>query len=377
MHPGLPAGVPPAYDGGMAQVHVSLSDRSYEIHIAQHLATEIRTLVDALAVRKRGVVVAVDEAFLKAQEQFVKFAFGGIPRYVVPSGETSKCFAQLESLTEFLAQKGLARDGVLFACGGGVTGDLAGFAAASYQRGISFVQVPTTLLSMVDSSVGGKTGINIKAGKNLVGAFWQPMAVFADLNSLSTLPPREFSAGMGEIIKYGMLADAGFFAKLEGLPRLEASSPELADIVARCCELKAQVVAGDERETAKNNGRALLNLGHTFAHAVENAAGYGTYLHGEAVGLGLYLAARLSEEMGMITADEVRRTKELLVKYDLPVTLRQPLPLATLEAAAKHDKKVREGKVRYVVMAKLGEAVTHEGVDTAFVAKLWKEAGAQ
>jgi 3-dehydroquinate synthase len=360
----------------MAHVNVSLSDRSYDISIAHDLAPQIREFVGCLRAEKRGVALSVDSEFLKAQPRFVQDAFGDIPAYVVPSGEPSKCFAELGKLCEFLAQNGMARDGVLFACGGGVTGDLTGYAAASYQRGISFVQVPTTLLSMVDSSVGGKTGINIKAGKNLVGAFWQPLAVFADLHSLETLPPREFSAGMGEIIKCGMLADAGLFAKLEKLPRLDATSTELDAVVARCCEVKALVVAGDERETAKDNGRALLNLGHTFAHAVENAAGYGTYLHGEAVGLGLYLAARLSEEMGMIPASDVERVKKLLVKYDLPVALRTPLKLSALENAAKHDKKVRAGTLRYVVMAKLGEAKTQEGVEAALIAKLWKTVGA-
>ena len=360
----------------MAQVHVSLSDRSYDIAIAHGLAAKIRTFVDDLRAKKRGAALAVDASFGAAQPEFVAAAFGDIPTYVVPSGEASKCFDRFEELCDFLAKNGVARDGVLFACGGGVTGDLAGFAAASYQRGISFVQVPTTLLAMVDSSVGGKTGIDIAAGKNLVGAFWQPLGVYADLGALATLPPREFSAGMGEVIKYGMLADAALFAKLEKLPRLSPASPELAGVVARCCELKAEVVAGDERETAKNNGRALLNLGHTFAHAVENAAGYGVYLHGEAVGLGCFLAARLSAEMGLVTAAEVARVKTLLEKYDLPVALREPLPLAALEAAAKHDKKVREGTLRYIVLAKLGEAKTSEGVDPALVAKLWKEAGA-
>jgi 3-dehydroquinate synthase len=362
--------------GGMAQVHVSLSDRSYDIAIAHGLAAQIRSCVNGLRAEKRGAALALDASFGAAQPEFVAAAFGDIPTYVVPSGEASKCFARFEELCDFLAKNGIARDGVLFACGGGVTGDLAGFAAASYLRGISFIQVPTTLLSMVDSSVGGKTGIDIAAGKNLVGAFWQPLAVYADLGTLTTLPPREFSAGMGEVIKYGMLADAELFVKLEKQPRLTPASPELAEVVARCCELKAEVVAGDERETAKNNGRALLNLGHTFAHAVENAAGYGVYLHGEAVGLGCFLAARLSEEMGFVPAADVARVQALLHKYALPTTLRRPLPLAALESAAKHDKKVRSGKLRYVTLAKLGAAKTTEGVDSSLVAKLWKEAGA-
>ena len=365
----------------MPTVRVNLTERSYDIAIGTGLAPQVSAMLSRLALEGRGAVLVVDAAFLKAQGEFVARAFGSLPRYVVPSGENSKSFAQLSALCEFLAEGRLARDGVLFACGGGVTGDLAGFAAASYLRGIGFVQIPTTLLSMVDSSVGGKTGINIASGKNLVGAFWQPLAVFADMNALATLPPREFSAGMGEVIKYGLLADAALFEKLETLPRLAPASAELAEIVARCCVLKAQVVEKDERETAKNDGRALLNLGHTFAHAVENAAGYGVYLHGEAVGLGLFLAARLSEELGLIGAPEVARVKAVLEKYALPVNLttipqKKKLRLASLESAAKHDKKVRAGTLRYVVMEKLGRARTRDGVDPALVSHLWKEVGA-
>ncbi len=364
----------------MPVVSVNLSDRSYDIALGSGLAPRIAAFVADLAAQKRRAALAVDASFLAAQPDFVRESFGGMPQFVVPSGEGSKSLAILGKLLDFLATEKLARDGVLFACGGGVTGDLAGFAAASYLRGIAFVQVPTTLLAMVDSSVGGKTGINIASGKNLVGAFWQPLAVFADMNALKTLPPREFSAGMGEVIKTGLLADADLFEMLEKLPRLDAASPELADAVSRCCAIKASVVEKDERETAKDGGRALLNLGHTFAHAVENAAGYGVYLHGEAVGLGLFLAARLSEELGLISSSDVSRVRALLLKYDLPVNLcgvtAKPLALAALEDAARHDKKVREGKLRYVVMESLGKAVTRDGVDAALVRKLWREAGA-
>ena len=360
----------------MTEVHVSLSDRSYDIHIGRGLAPQIRALADSLKAKGRGCALAVDASVLAAQKDFVDQAFGDMPRFVVPSGEGSKSFIQLEKLCEFLSRNGIARDGVLFACGGGVTGDLAGFAAASHLRGISFVQVPTTLLSMVDSSVGGKTGINITAGKNLVGAFWQPLAVFADMAVLDTLPPREFSAGMGEVIKYGMLGDAQLFAQLEALPRLDSHSAALPDVIARCCEAKARVVGEDERETKPNDGRALLNLGHTFAHAVENVAGYGVYLHGEAVGLGCLLAARLSASLNLATAAEVARTKMLLARYDLPVALREPLPLSSLENAARHDKKVRSGKLRYIVIEGLGTARTLDGVEPAAVAALWREVGA-
>jgi 3-dehydroquinate synthase len=361
----------------MPDVEVQLGGRSYNIRIGRGLAGDVRGLADSLRAEGRRCAFAFDESLASVQQPFIDEALGGLPAHRLPSGEPTKCFAQLERLCAFLAAQGLARDGVLFALGGGVAGDLCGYAAASYQRGIAFVQVPTTLLSMVDSSVGGKTGINIAAGKNLVGAFWQPLAVFADTAMLDTLPEREFAAGMGEVIKYGMLGDAELFAKLESLPRLCSRSQELPDIIARCCRIKAEVVAGDERETAKDNGRALLNLGHTFAHAVENAAGYGTYLHGEAVGLGLLMAAKLSVGMGLMPAAEIARVEKLLELYNLPTRLREPLPLAALEAAAGHDKKVRAGKLRYVVMDAIGSARTSAVQDAALIRRLWLEAGAQ
>src|SRR5690606_17551335 len=200
----------------------------------------------------------------------------------------------------------LDRTSALMAVGGGVIGDLAGFAAASYLRGIEFLQVPTTLLAMVDSSVGGKTGITLKAGKTLVGAFHQPQAVFIGTDVLATLPPREFAAGMAEVIKYGLLGDAALLAELEREP-LTVGDGRLAGVIRRCCEIKAGIVAADERETAKDGGRALLNLGHTFGHAVEQVAGYGAYLHGEAVAVGLCAAARLSQKLGYIGDAEVAR----------------------------------------------------------------------
>ncbi len=361
----------------MQELSVGLGERSYFIHIGQGLAPQLRAMAESPAVCRGGCVLAIDEALLAAQPDFVAAAFGEMPRIVLPSGEGTKCFDWLEKLCEFLAEKRVARDGTLFACGGGVTGDIAGFAAASYLRGIGFVQVPTTLLAMVDSSVGGKTGINIGAGKNLVGAFWQPRAVFADTSLLASLPEREFPAGMAEVIKYGMLGDAALFDQMEALPLLDAASADLPGIVARCCSIKAEVVGTDERETATNNGRALLNLGHTFGHAVEKVAGFGTYLHGEAVGLGLYMAARLSEEMGLLSAGDVLRVKALLERYSLPTALRKPLPLHDLEKAAGNDKKVRAGKLRYVIMDALGRSRTCDDVNADTVRWLWREAGAQ
>ena len=215
---------------------------------------------------------------------------------------------------------------------------------------------------MVDSSVGGKTGINLPEGKNLVGAFWQPKAVFIDAALLGTLPEREFAAGMAEVIKYGMLADQTLFDELERLSGLNAHSPELAEIIRRCCAIKAQVVADDEKETAASGGRALLNLGHTFAHAIENVAGYGEYLHGEAVGIGLNLATQLSVQLEQIDPSNIERVNKVLEAYKLPTVLRSPLPIDALMAAMLKDKKNRSGQLRFVTMDQLGTAVTTDGI---------------
>jgi 3-dehydroquinate synthase len=278
-------------------------------------------------------------------------------------------------VVDFLAQQHLDRAGILFVVGGGVVGDLGGFAAAAWLRGIDFYQVPTTLLAMVDSSVGGKTGINIEAGKILVGAFHQPRAVYVSTSMLTTLPAREFAAGMAEVIKYGLLGDAALFSDLEKKP-LTPADPRLAGIVRRCCEIKARIVEADERETAREGGRALLNLGHTFAHAIENVAGYGTYLHGEAVAIGLCAAARLSQKLGYIAAGDVARVAAVATAHALPSRLRTALPYAGLVSAMTRDKKVRRGGLRFVVLRKLGEAATQDGVSPALVEASFREIGA-
>jgi 3-dehydroquinate synthase len=254
-------------------------------------------------------------------------------------------------------------------------GDVGGFAAATWLRGIEFCQVPTTLLAMVDSSVGGKTGINLKAGKNLVGSFHQPRAVYIATDLLKTLPAREFAAGMAEVIKYGLLGDASLFAQLESQP-LTVSSPQLATTIRRCCELKARIVESDERELAREGGRALLNLGHTFGHAIEQVAGYGTYLHGEAVAIGLCAAARLSQILGNVNAADVRRVDAVVAAHGLPTRLGQPLPLSELLAAMARDKKVRDGLPRFVVLKKIGEAETHDSVPAALAEDVFRGVGA-
>jgi 3-dehydroquinate synthase len=316
-----------------------------------------------------------DEGVARAQAGFIAGTFGGLPTLTVGQGESSKSLPVFAHVLDFMAASKVTRQGMLWVLGGGVAGDLGGFVAASYLRGIDYVQVPTTLLAMVDSSVGGKTGLNLAAGKNLVGAFHHPRAVYIAPEFLQTLPAREFAAGMAEVIKYGLLGDAALFAKLER-EVLTARSAGLPAVIRRCCEMKAVLVQADERETAPEGGRALLNLGHTFGHAIEQVTGFGAYLHGEAVAIGLAAAARLSRELAYLGAADVQRIEQTLAAHALPVRLRQPLPVPALMASMQHDKKVRAGRLRFVVLRRPGEAVTQSDIDPALVETVWREVGA-
>ena len=368
---------------------VELGERSYPIFILPDWDTYAETIAENAELISPPTVIC--------DANTAQYAGDGGLLIELDAGEKTKCFAQLEKIHEEMALHRIDRGGKIIAVGGGVIGDLAGFAAATYLRGIGFYQVPTTLLAMVDSSVGGKTGINLSAGKNLVGAFWQPKAVFICTEFLKTLPPREFSAGMAEVIKYGMLYDRALFDKLVALEKpLSWDHPELPGVIRRCCEIKAEVVKADEKETAKSGGRALLNLGHTFAHAIENVAGYGTYLHGEAVGIGLVMAAELSLKLSeegrapsigsgqagyAFTQADVDASRELVARYGLPTSLKDtldgnPPPKLDTDAlmdAMLRDKKVRAGKLRFVAMETLGTAVTVEDVDEEWVRELWKQ----
>ncbi|MGB0258419.1 MAG: 3-dehydroquinate synthase family protein, partial [Coraliomargarita sp.] len=276
----------------------------------------------------------------------------------LPAGEPTKSVEQFSNCLSFLASNALSRNCAVFAFGGGVIGDLTGYVAASYLRGVDFYQIPTTLLSMVDSSVGGKTGINLPEGKNLVGAFWQPKAVFINAVLLETLPEREFAAGMAEVIKYGMLADSQLFDDLEALGGLNAQSPELAEIIRRCCAIKAQIVADDEKETAASGGR-------------------GEYLHGEAVGIGLNLATQLSVQLDQIDAANIKRVNKVLDAYKLPTVLGSSLQIEDLMSAMLKDKKNRSGQLRFVTMNALGTAVTTDGIPSDTIESIWKDAGAK
>lgn len=354
---------------------VNLSERSYPILFGTDLRSEIRRLVDDLAARGARIAVVSDERVARAHAGMFQGVFGAAPCLNIPPGEGSKSVPALARALDFLAEARLDRSSSVFVVGGGVVGDLGGFAAATYLRGIDYYQIPTTLLSMVDSSVGGKTGINIAAGKNLVGSFHQPKGVFIATDLLATLPAREFAAGMAEVIKYGLLGDVGLFRQLEA-QTLTVADAGLAAVIRRCCALKARIVEADERETASEGGRALLNLGHTFGHAIENVAGYGAYLHGEAVGIGLVAAARLSQKLGYIGPAEVARVERVVAAHALPVRLRSPLPLAELQAAMSRDKKVRAGGLRFVVLKQLGAAATQGNVPAEFAEASFREVGA-
>ncbi len=357
------------------QIDVTTAKESYPIYIGRGYESAVASEIADLLENGSKVAVVTDASVRVALSPFFDAALSNVPILETPAGETSKGIEQYGRVLDFFAANGLDRGGVAIAVGGGVVGDLAGFAAASWLRGIRFIQIPTTLLSMVDSSVGGKTGINIDAGKNLVGAFHQPMAVYADLDSLSSLPTREFAAGMAEVIKYGMLGDLELFEWLEERPLLDWKDDRLPAVVRRNCQTKADVVNADEKELSQSGGRALLNLGHTFGHAIENVAGYGEYLHGEAISVGFVAAAKLSQSYGYLDDAAVERVIAVLSAHGLPVRLRTPLSIERLFAAMQKDKKVRAGALRFVVMESIGSAITKDDVSLDRVERIWRDLG--
>jgi 3-dehydroquinate synthase len=354
---------------------VELGSKSYPIHFPGDATEVIRARLAANLAAGRTNVLLTDDGVARAQSKFLAEAFGSTPRLIMQAGERTKSLENFGKVLDFLAGNRINRQGVLWVVGGGVVGDLGGFAAASYLRGIQYIQVPTTLLAMVDSSVGGKTGFNLSAGKNLVGAFHHPATVFIGREFLQTLPAREFAAGMAEVIKYGLLGDRALFEQLEKTP-VDARSAELPAVIRRCCELKAGIVKADELELAAEGGRALLNLGHTFGHAIEQATGYTTYLHGEGVAIGLAGAARLSHKLGLLSAADIERVERTVLAHNLPVRLRGPLPLTELQAATSRDKKNRADGVRFVVLNFLGQAATRSGIAPATAEAVWRELGA-
>ncbi|HTH98983.1 MAG TPA: 3-dehydroquinate synthase [Stellaceae bacterium] len=364
------------------RVAVDIAGRGYDILVGPGLieraGAEIRERFGA-----RRLVVVTDEnlarCHLPALQASLDAAGLRHDTVVLPAGEKTKDIHRFPDFLEKLLDFGLERKSMLVALGGGVIGDLTGFAAASLLRGMDFVQIPTSLLAQIDSSVGGKTGVNTRQGKNLVGAFHQPRLVLADLGALRTLPPREFRAGYAEMVKYGLLGDAEFFAHLERLRGLEtADRPVLAAAIAHCCRMKAEIVAEDEREAGR---RALLNLGHTFGHALEAETGFGDgLLHGESVAIGMVMAANLSVKLGRSASGDLARIWAHLTETGLPVSLDglpgAPFTIDRLMAHMGHDKKVVDGKVAFIVMNGIGRAELVKDVTPETVRSVLAEFGA-
>lgn len=342
---------------------VKLAERSYPIHIGVGVLTHADLLLPHLKQKKVVIVsnTTVAPLYLDRLRSTLEKAGISVLPVILPDGERYKTWETLNLIFDSLLGAHCERSTTLIALGGGVIGDMGGFAAACYQRGMPFIQVPTTLLSLVDSSVGGKTAINHPLGKNMIGAFYQPKLVLADIATLDTLPDRELRAGLAEVIKYGLIRDLEFFVWLEGnMENLLAREREaLAYAIYRSCENKAEVVAADERESGE---RALLNLGHTFGHAIETGLGYGEWLHGEAIAAGTLIAAELSKRLGWIDEASVARIESLFLRAGLPVygaSLGAPRYLELM----RHDKKVQDGKLRLVLLEDIGKGVIFDGAD--------------
>ena len=350
----------------MQTLNVDLGDRSYPIFIGRGLINQ-----GAMAPYIKGsqVLIVTNETIAPLYLEKVKASLDGafkVDAVILPDGEQYKTFEQVNRVFDHLLQNRHNRTTTLIALGGGVIGDMTGFAAACYQRGVDFIQVPTTLLSQVDSSVGGKTGVNHPKGKNMIGAFHQPQCVVIDTDVLSTLPKQELSAGMAEVIKYGLIYDESYLCFLEkniqGLMELDPGL--LAEAIFRSCEIKAEVVALDEKEMGV---RALLNLGHTFGHAIESEQGYGQWLHGEAVSVGTMMAADLSFRLGYIKGEDVRRIQAILEGAGLPIYPPEAMTSAQFIEHMSVDKKVLDGQLRLVLLKEVGEAIVSSDFSPALL----------
>lgn len=355
----------------MQQLSIELGTRSYPIFIGEGLLAERELLSRQLDARRLLVVTNATVAALHLDTLRRGLSGSQVAIETLPDGERFKSLPTFTRLLDALVAARIGRDGAILALGGGVIGDIAGFAAACYQRGIAYVQMPTTLLAQVDSAVGGKTGVNHEAGKNLIGAFHQPRCVISDTTTLRTLPERELRAGLAEVIKYGLISDVRFLewleANLDAL--LQRDPPALEHAIRRSCEIKAGIVSKDEREQGL---RAVLNLGHTFGHAIEAATGYTEWLHGEAVGAGMLIATQLSTKLGWLTAADVDRVRTLLQRAGLPLKPPAIGSARALEHMAM-DKKTRDGRIRLVLLKRLGTAELTEDYDAAALQAVVKE----
>ena len=353
----------------MQTLYVELGERRYPIFIGSDL--DPKALLEPYIHGHQVMIVSnemIAPLYLARYVAAIEALGKTVATCILPDGEKYKNIEHLNLIFDALLASGFNRDCTVLALGGGVIGDMAGFASACFQRGVYFIQVPTTLLSQVDSSVGGKTGINHPLGKNMIGAFQQPQVVLADMSQLKTLPPRELSAGLAEVIKYALLGDADFLAWLEQHmdALVQGDEAALAEAVYRSCAHKARIVANDEKEQGE---RALLNLGHTFGHAIESYLGYGEWLHGEAVATGMVMAADLSQRMGWISAEDLARTKNIIQRANLPIVCPQ-IPLDDFLAYMAHDKKVLNGQLRLVLMQAVGQAI----ITKTFDVELMKQA---
>lgn len=345
----------------MSDLVVSLAERSYPIYIESGLLTTNSPLASHIKGQRVCIVSndIVAPLYLQSvKEQLCKFTLDHI---IIKDGEAEKNLSNFERIMAHMLVNGHGRDSTLIALGGGVIGDLTGFAAACYQRGIDFIQIPTTLLSQVDSSVGGKTAVNHPLGKNMIGAFYQPNAVLIDIDSLSTLPVREFNAGMAEVIKYGILGDKAFFNWLiKNKAAIKAKQATLlAEMIKRCCQAKADIVSQDEKESGV---RALLNLGHTFGHAIEAEQGYGVWLHGEAVATGMVLATKLAQQLGYLNANDTSLIVELIEYFDLPTVAPASMSFDDFLKHMARDKKNLGGKLRLIIPTAIGKSQIFDNI---------------
>lgn len=347
----------------MQQIQVNLGDRSYPIYIGLDLLAHRQTFSSYLTGKKVFIISndTVAPLYLKKVQEALQDS-ASVDSFILPDGEKYKDLSHLEHIFSALLEKNYARDTVLIALGGGVVGDMTGFAAACYQRGVPFIQVPTTLLAQVDSSVGGKTAVNHPLGKNMIGAFYQPQCVIIDTQCLLTLPSSEFAAGMAEVIKYGIIWDADFFQWLEhNVSALNAlDTRALTYAIAKCCAIKADIVSQDETEQGV---RALLNLGHTFGHAIEAHMGYGNWLHGEAVAAGSVLAAQTAKQLGLLDDESVERIISLFLAFNLPINGPLEMDFTDYIQHMRRDKKVLGGKIRLILPTGIGKAEIFSDLD--------------
>jgi len=341
---------------------VALGERSYPIHIGTDLLSKVELILPHLPQKRVALITneVVAPLYLGEIRGALEQAGVKVVQVVLPDGEKFKSWATLNTIYDALLASHCERGTSIVALGGGVVGDISGFAAATYQRGVPFIQVPTTLLAQVDSSIGGKTAINHPLGKNMIGAFYQPRVVISDMQTLLSLPERELKAGLAEIIKHGLIRDESFFSWIESnIDRILAREIDaLAHAVFRSCEIKGAVVVRDERELGE---RALLNFGHTFGHAIENEFGYGNWLHGEAVAAGMVLASDLSMQMGMLSKSDSDRVSRLLARAGLPVGVKG-VPPERLRALMSVDKKARDGNLHFVLLERIGSATIRADV---------------